>query len=252
MTAINILCRKQRDAIYLLTDGAHYTNDGIFVGNSTKVFLEPHWPGIITGRGVAIAVPILGTALSVRFATFDALVENIEAALPGMVEYYGIKKDAELVIAGFSKIRGAPEAYLINTTDTIPDGMTPAAVETAKADGSLPEKFKLQRLDDNVCSPAPTIAAVQGATELGHMVGFDLASDDPKIIESSLIQLVDTQRHSIYEDGLCWVGGNALLTILRGSGDVEQRIVKRWPDVIGEVMDPKRATSNVVPLRAAR
>jgi hypothetical protein len=70
---------------------------------------------VITGRGTAIAVPLLGAALSLSFSTFDALVAGIEDVLEGMVAYYGIG-NAEVILAGISAERG-PAAYMIVTSD---------------------------------------------------------------------------------------------------------------------------------------
>lgn len=230
MTAVNVVCQKRHNCLHVLTDGATYTNEGVLVGLGTKVFTEPNWPGVIAGRGSAIAVPLLGTALSLSFATFDALIDNVETVLEGMVKYYCIKGHAELIIAGFSEQRGGPESYLIKTSDELPFGIAP---EEAKASGFVPDAFKLLRLPDMVNGPVPQQEIVDAAVFEGFTT-----DDEPAFVVAGLAKLIEIQRHSIYEDGIHWIGGYAQLTTINVHG-VHQRILQRWPeDRIGELMKP--------------
>lgn len=231
MTAINIVCQKRLNLLHVLTDAAAYTPDGVLVGVGTKVFAEPNWPGVITGRGTAIAVPLLGAALSLSFSSFDAMVAGIENVLEGMVAYYGIG-NAEVILAGISAKRG-PEAYMIVTSDARPLGIT---LEDAKASGFWPEPFKLQRLDDMVCGPVPQKSVVEAAVELA---GFEMfgADDDPADVIAGLNTFIEMQRHSLYDDGICWVGGHAELVTVSAQG-ITHQIARRWTDKIGEPMKP--------------
>lgn len=230
MTAINVVCQKQHNCLHLVTDGATYTNEGILVGLGTKVFTEPNWPGVVAGRGSAIAVPLLGAALSNSFATFDAMIDNIEIVLEGMVKYYGIKGDAELIIAGFSERREGPESYLIKTSDALPFGIAPGK---AKASGFVPDAFKLLRLPDIVNGPVAQKEVVIAAAFEGFTT-----NDEPAFVVAGLAKLIEIQRHSIYDDGIHWIGGYAQLTTINSAG-IHQRILQRWPeDRIGELMKP--------------
>jgi hypothetical protein len=76
MTAINVACQKRHNLVQILTDGAAYNAQGDLLGVGTKVFAEPNWPGVVIGRGKAIAVPLLGAALSLSFSTFDAIISG--------------------------------------------------------------------------------------------------------------------------------------------------------------------------------
>lgn len=252
MTAIDVVCQPRHDLIHVMTDGASYTPDGVLVGFGTKVFVEPNWPGIITGRGTAIAVPLLGSALSVRFPTFDALIDGIEGCLADMVDHYRIVGAAELVIAGFSALRGAPECYVIETTDRAPVGVSEEKVGEAKAAGFLPDAYRLSRLPDAVCGPVP-IAEVAAAA---NYQGFSV-DDSPQVVVDCLSLMIEMQRHSVFDDGITWVGGYAQLTTIAADGRVSQSIVRRWAeDEIGRLMTPAAIdwhywspgrSSNIVP-----
>jgi hypothetical protein len=230
VTAINIVCQKRLNLVHVLTDGASYTPEGVLVGVGTKVFAEPNWPGVITGRGTAIAVPLLGAALSLSFSSFDAMVDGIEDVLEGMVAYYGIG-NAEVILAGISAERG-PEAHMIVTSDARPIGIT---LEDAKASGFWPEPFKLQRLDDMVCGPVPQTAVVEAAVVAGFEM-FD-ANDETADVIAGLTNFIEMQRHSLYDDGICWVGGHAELITVSAHG-INQQILRRWLDEIGKPMTP--------------
>lgn len=233
MTAINVVCQKRHKLVHVLTDAASYTPDGVLAGIGTKVFVEPNWPGVVTGRGTAIAVPLLGAALSLRFLSFDALVDGIEDVLEEMVDYYNIQGSAELVIAGISGNRG-PEAYMIVTDDAPPKG---CSLEAARASGHWPAPFRLQRLHDMTCGPVPTVAAINAAVEFA---GFEVfgTDDAPADVVAGLTTFIEMQRNSLFDDGICWVGGHAELTTISAEG-TSHRILKRWPDKVGELMKPK-------------
>jgi hypothetical protein len=96
--------------------------------------------------------------------------------------------------------------------------------------------FKLQRLDDMTCGPVPTPAAVSAAVEFANFEMFD-ADDDPAVVAEGLLAFVEMQRQSVFADGICWVGGHAELVTISQDG-INHRIVKRWPDRIGEPMKP--------------
>lgn len=232
MTAINVVCQKRHNIVQIMTDASAYTPDGVLVGIGTKCFVEPNWPGVITGRGTAIAIPLLGAALSIKFGNFDALVAGVEDVLEEMVDYYKITGYAELIIAGVSAERG-PEAYMIRTSDTAPIG---CSLEDAIASGHWPVPFKLQRLDDMTSGPLPTAAAVGEAVEFA---GFDMfkADDHPDVVTAGLLTFIEMQRQSLYDDRICWVGGHAEHITISDEG-IRHRILKRWPDKIGERINP--------------
>ncbi len=246
MTAVNCVCQPQHNCLDIVTDAASYTPAGVLVGVGTKVFTEPNWPGAIAGRGTAIAVPLLGAALSLSFATFDAMIEKIEEVLPGMVSYYGIEGHAELIIAGFSVARGGPEAYVIETSDAQPVGIDAAAAHQAKANGFLPDQFKLQRLPNIVVGPPPANDIIIKA----NFTGFTI-EDDPAFVVAGLAKMIEMQRQSKFRDGVCWIGGHAQIITINADG-VHQRILQRWPeDQIGEPMTPAPVDWSTWPAKAS-
>jgi hypothetical protein len=235
MTATNVLCLKQRREVRLTTDGAVYDMpSGIVRGIGTKVFPIAHWPGVVTGRGTSIAVVVLGQELSWRFDTFDDAVEGAESLLPGLVENYRIRGAVELVIAGWSTRAQEPQAYVIETTDDLPFGMTADELDAheMRAGMILPPSFSLTRLDDDVHGPVLTADVAIANRWKGH----DLEAPVGDIIQACR-HTVECQR-LLTQDGLHLVGGFIEHTVITRDS-VSQRILHRWPeDTIGRPIEP--------------
>jgi hypothetical protein len=236
MTATNIVCQPHNRCVLAVCDGAQYTSEGLLLGIGTKVATAPHWPGFITSRGGMIPAAILGRHLTSHFATFDLLVAGIEEKYPEFVKSYGFDTIPsslvpELIIAGWSAARDRPESYVICINDDLPPGH-----DISDSRAILPQEYRLLPLP--ACTAGPAIVG----TDLARAAGFDGVRVKQSIETSiaDLTKLIELQRR-FKPDGIdhYFVGGFAELTIVR-SDSIEQRILRRWPDVIGERIDPFR------------
>jgi hypothetical protein len=253
MSATNIVCQPRHRCLHAVTDGASYLPDGTLVSIAPKAFSIPHWPGVVTGRGTTVMTPLLAWALSAKFATFDAAVAGTESVLPGIVEDFNLSPHhCELIIAGWSKQRNAPEVYVIKTTGEQPRYHSDEhRSEVANGTRYLSEPMRLVRLPDLVAGPklSPQIMAESG------FPGIDLDHEPAEMVER-LRFVLECQRHDPNPEGKCWVGGFVQITTVTPDR-IEQRILHRWDeDTVGRLIEPAppdwsqfHAKSNVVKLR---
>jgi hypothetical protein len=207
-----------------------YSNDGVVQGLGSKIFPISHWPGVICIRGAARAV-LVSQWLSGEFADFDAAIDGIEAVLPTFAAAADLHMDSELILAGWSASRSAPESYLITTGNELPVGTTE---EQAAAAAHLPQAFTLQRLPDTITGP---VVQDFGVITDANFEGFDV-DGPPDLAIWNLRKLIEMQRQTGHTNGVYWVGGFAQLATITPAG-ITQRILQRWPeDRIGAPMTP--------------
>lgn len=232
MTAINIVCVKRLNALFVVADAARYRPDGVAVGFGTKIFTVPHWPGVVALRGAAVASPIVGDELAEKFATFDELVDGIEGVLPEIIRAWSLQNQhVELLIGGWSRERGAPESYVIETTSELPVATTEA--DAAQAE-HLPAPFTLHSLPACVDGPAVTDMELIIAA---NWEGVDVNAP-AETIAWSMQKFIEIQRQAVWSDGIHWIGGFAQLATVTPGG-VSQKILTRWPeDRRGELLKP--------------
>lgn len=232
MTAINLVCSKRLNAAFITADAARYEPSGIVSSFTTKVFTMPHWPGATAVRGAAVASHILGDELANAFATFDDAVAGIETKLPEMVEAWPFLKDrpVELLLAGWSTERNAPESYVINTTSDLPVCTTADEAEAAE---HLPPPFTLHRLPDRIDGPAVLDTDMIIAA---NWEGIDESS--AASVSWSMLKFMEMQRQADYGDGVHWIGGFCQLATITPHG-ISQTILTRWDeDTVGEWIRP--------------
>ena len=230
MTAINIVC--QPSCVHVLTDGAMYDAEGYVTGIGTKVFTVPAWPGLVACRGPAFATAVIGQELSWRYATFDSMVAGIENVLEDIVDEYTafFPPEIELLLAGWSAERSRSEGYVIQTCAA---PITEEQLSELRAAGQtpiVPQPYELRRLPDAVTAP---VVGHEIGCAAGYM-GIDVNATPDRVIETMRLVL-ECQRHQ-YEDGY-FVGGHAELTTVTPDG-IQQRVLDRWPDEIGELITP--------------
>jgi hypothetical protein len=80
------------------------------------------------------------------------------------------------------------------------------------------------------------MAVVEAAVEFADFEMF-AADDEAADVIAGLTTFIEMQRHSFYDDGICWVGGHAELVTVSAQG-INHQIVRRWNDNIGEPMRP--------------
>jgi hypothetical protein len=234
MSANNILCLPQHSAVLVASDTAVYTRDGIVRDFASKILPVGHWPGIVTGRGTAIAAVLLSPKLATMFSSFDDLIAGIEAALPLIVARLGVPIEYELLIAGWSEARQAPESYMIQTSEMTGHDNTADELDAARAAGFIVQPYTLAPLPACVSGPPLRADATIDAT-------FEGFPGDGSSLEANMrvLRLVlEAQRHQPDRNGFHWVGGAAELAIVTPDG-VQMMEPQHWnEDRVGDLVRP--------------
>jgi hypothetical protein len=240
MTAINIARSLRHKIVYVVTDGAYYDiSDGIVAAFGTKVFSVPSWPGVVATRGSALATALVGSELTMHFQSFDEVVNGIEEAVEAaeedwhdLFERCGMST-IEIFLAGWSHERDQPESYIMRTGSEKGAVTDDAATEDIELD--VPT-LKLVALPVMAVAPAVTNEQIS----IAGIERFD-ANDEPSVVIQGLRHAIEAQRHALYHaDGASYhaVGGFAQLTTVTPDG-IQQRILTRWNDEIGEPITPE-------------
>jgi hypothetical protein len=160
------------------------------------------------------------------------LVIGVSAEVAKLVKRYQFDEwDAdfhpELIFAGWSVERDRPESYVLNITDDLPIG------EVNVANGIVPKAYQLQELPACCAGPPVPLDVMRAAGVYGVRAGRSLQE-----CISDLETVVELQRRR-HINGVdhCVVGGFAELTIVTPDV-IEQRILFRWPDKVGEKVNP--------------
>jgi hypothetical protein len=227
MTAIIVVCQPRHNVVHVVTDGAIYRQDQTVVAFGNKVAAVPHWPGIVTSAGNAAATPLFGWDLAQQFASFDDLIRDGEAVLPELSRSFGLPSAATMIFAGISAERG-PEAYSFRTEDVVPPMSTREELEASEC---YDAPFKLVKLPAVVMTPVPSDQSIAAG-----YAGLDVDAD-PESALWSMRKVLTMQRHMKLPEGLGGIGGFGQLTTISADG-IAQRIIQRWPDVLGAPLRP--------------
>jgi hypothetical protein len=230
-----IISLRQREAVHILCDGAVYDSGGTLQGVLSKSFAIPHLSAVIAARGPAVALPFIATRLSTLFSSFDELAAGIEAELPKIIEdsetLFALSgaTSTEMAVIGWSEKDDIGKAFTIQTDDA-------SETRAEYADIEQPESFKLIERPVAFALPAPS-------AEIMRAAGLRSDIDIDKIVpEIDLLQIMEMQRQSLIEfngQEIYVVGGLALLSTVRRGGTITQRVIHRWPDAIGELIQPE-------------
>jgi hypothetical protein len=233
-----LITLRQRDAVSILCDGAGYDSGGALQCVLSKAFAIPHLSAVIATRGAAVSLPFIATRLSTEFSSFDDLVSGIEEKLPKIIldseALFALSGAAstEMAVIGWSDQNDSGMAFTIQTGDVSDTRAEYAGVEQ-------PESFKLIERPDAFALPAPSADIMRDA-------GFRGDANIERIIpEIDLLQILEMQRQSLIEyngQDICVVGGLALLSTVARGGSITQRVIHRWPDEIGELIQPAPIT----------
>lgn len=175
--------------------------------------------------------------------------------MPGIVADFNLSAhNCELILAGWSSLRNAPETYVIKTTAEEPRYHTDEhRREVAEGTRYFPGPMRLIRLPDVVAGPK---LSQQIIAESGFP-GVDLDHSPQQMIER-LRFAIECQRHDKNADGICYAGGFVQVTTVTPDR-IEQRILHRWEeDKIGQLIKPSpvdwstwHAQTNVVKMKHA-
>lgn len=227
MTALNLVAQPKHNLLHLLHDSALYADDLGVVAFGSKSIVIPHWPGFVTGVGIAASVPSFAYALA-QGGAFDEVIEKAPAILPALIAAGDWGKGGEVLIGGISAERG-PEYYSFRLTETLPPGVT---LEEARASGFWGDApGSLTKLPGVIMTPVPSMPDVIAA----KFEGID-PDADPDLVVWSMRKHLEMQRHMKLPDGVGYIGGFATLTTVSPEG-VRQRVVDRWADVAGTSFD---------------
>jgi hypothetical protein len=225
MTAINVVQRPH--AIHMLTDAASYTPDGTLGAIGPKAHPVPHLNAVFSSRGPRLFMPLVGEYIFHAFASFDQMVDGLVLHVRAATEAYAptLQRCAhgasfDLVVAGWSTARKRPETYVL--TDHENYGF---AAWTLQPFGSL--------------LITPWDADLAGRLKLtqAELAGkLDPVKDGLRILEAQRFVKAIQRNETEAAHG---VGGFAQLTTVTAE-NITTRILKRWPDPIGEKLDPTR------------
>lgn len=227
----------QRDAGYLLTDGATYSADVKLMRIGEKAHAFPASGFALTATG-AENVGILAGLVLAGLGDFDAIMERggerlrswyeigggADVADPGYAnQFTGRRGEANLLMVGWSRKDGRPKACGVYLYDEATDGnVTP---------------FELAEIRGFGATPFPEMDACQAAGFAPFLSGSrdPIAIADSMTPDVDLLHFMEIQRR-IHRPSV--VGGLALLTKVTAEG-IEQRVIHRWKeDAVGKFIEP--------------
>lgn len=230
MTAICIV--RTSDAIAIASDGAFYDDDGVVRQIASKVTTIPSASFAITSRGASVAHHAFCSAIfwsSEPIVTFDdvvryaaplarhALAETVQRSIPSTWQF-------TLFLCGWSIERDRMETYRISSREW--DGVPAFTLVPLPAVYYAPDPPGFIMAD----------VGIEPASELTAMPS-DAAQYACRTIMSC--RLCDDGS------GHAKVGAFIELTVVRRDA-LQAQIVHRWPDRIGERMDPARGTPHEI------
>lgn len=219
MTAVVFI--RRADAIVAASDGSVCDPDGRVVGFRSKLQAVPEWSMIMSARGHdAMLDSIRGQTRDAE--TFDRFIEIIPTALRKIVDHYREivpNFHGTLVFAGLSESKGEFEGYRCSSSPL------------EYVDGETPEPYTMSPLP--ICYLAPVIS-----DKLLGPFGL-LAADNEEELAMRMICAARADQHK-YSNGTGYGVGGFVQLMVATREKIETRIVHRWPDLIGEKIDPSR------------
>jgi len=232
MTAIAIY--RSQDSIVFASDGASYDpSNGAFTGCTSKVALMPEWSCVIAQRGAGGFLALLRARLGPEVVDFDDLLDRLPTHTRGLHADFVARgypyPNVSLFIGGWSEARERFETYTLRSRD----------ISLPNAEGGEPfsiEAFKLAPLPEFHAAPYPTEELFErfgAGTNALPMTAADLTL--------RTVCAARALRCAPSEEDKCEyvVGGFLQLTILKRN-EIASEIVHRWPDPVGEKIDPTR------------
>lgn len=239
MTAINIFRKKA--SVSMLVDGAGYDALGIYRQPVLKCIPIPHLRAAVATRGSEAATPLFASLLA-RFTSFDqALAEGAELIEDNFDDIQSVLKrspeaECQIFLAGWSESKNAPESYVLTSFFNPAQGLEP---------------WEFHPLEEASAAPLPSPSAIAAAgLAITSVERFNPVIDGVKLMEAQRATRVHVTADE-RGDELCLVGAFAMLTTITAAG-VEQRVIHRWADKIGERMNVTTANLNRHQRRMAR
>lgn len=220
------IAQKFSDRVELATDGAIYDQTGVLVRTGQKVWASAFVPLAVTGRGNFEVVADIASAIVIAadsLQSFDQTITWLIDRLSTFADRSGSDDGNQFLIGGISE-RDGPVILLFSTKggDILPGGCEV-------------RPFVLFDVGDNIfAGPVPDVdeALLSG---LAFPVGAALALDSMRKQKGGNPHRTDIQDHY-------GIGGHIDYTVITVAG-VEVQRIHEWPDVIGQPIDPFRATA---------
>lgn len=231
MTAIVVV--KSSARISLLTDRALYDAEGVVRHIDRKVYPVVSWNGAIFGLG-NLAGSFIGASAAEAFGSFDEFVAKSATAIRDAFERAVASGEmtgqtmVELHAFGWSEARDRTEAYVLHSS-AVSAGTSPLFEWAA----SIQKTF--------ISSPVPSLSDWYWLHRQGAEIDIDYDA-----------QTFDAERHGLplmevlrriraepefLPSEAYLVGGGVDLTEITRDG-VTQRMLREWPDVVGEPILP--------------
>ena len=202
MTAINAVVMANRQSGFIITDSIASDDDGSIVGFGAKVWTMPHIGGAIAVRGYVEHLVWAAHRLG-DFATFDAMLsgatESLRHGWPSMIDLIG-EHHCAVVVIGWSESAKRIKLMITNSRDN----------------------FVFAECQ-NHCAPLPDDSQTATLKATGNPIADAMA-------------VLELQRSM--PDLTLRIGGHAVLTTVGANGAISQRLLKRWPDVVGQRIAP--------------
>ncbi|HEY4200057.1 MAG TPA: hypothetical protein VGM83_05815 [Devosiaceae bacterium] len=219
----SIVVLRQTDRVSVLTDGAAYRNDGTIVGENAKVYALPHLNAVITVRGSQAAFAMIAGWLTCNVFAYNDLRHSLPEILSVLTPADGAGETIEVVVAGFTNAGGADSFFIVNH-DRHPEApilkaLTIGGISMMPGGDSVKVAveplFPVPMTNVDQLDPEEIGLAIMGAQR-------QILDDVPGLLRAAKAHLVGrfAQMTSIYRD------------------HIDTRILKRWPDPIGDKINP--------------
>lgn len=232
MTAVNVIVRPDR--AFLMTDGAFYTPDGRIIALGNKALPIANLNAAIAVRGLQAVVPIFALDFSIRYVSFDDMIDRVADDLrvwhenrAHVVDESGWF-DVELYIVGWSEAKQCAQAFSITTRD-YGDGEEPCTLRDCGRQTIAPG---LSEEEETVRLPQLGVHVDARTFERD----FDPARHGIAIMEAQRRAL---EQLSFVDEPFCSIGGHISCTEV-GKDGVRQRVIHRWAqDKPGQAFEPE-------------
>jgi hypothetical protein len=231
MTAFVLI--RTPEAVVVASDGIFYDENGIVCGTGSKAIIVPEWSCVIVMQGQGGFLQSVRCRLGQDCTSFDDMLRKIVQVSEDERKFCierGYIRDFNMALAGWSESRERFETYALHSVDSeLPAGSVPGSQSI--------EPWKL--------TAVPAIYGAPGADQKqrdrfglnvdGSVNGFEYAQ---RGIWAARYSRFPFQLGKTLPEGHC-VGGFLEVSILRRDR-IETSIVHRWPDPVGEMIDPTR------------
>lgn len=235
MTALNVIKSKRRKEIILVTDGANYHADGRLTLIAPKVHLMPHFSGFVMHSGGSAWDPAILSVFSSFASSTDDLFKKAGTLLYGVSDKYaGLSNEpiGRVIFGGWSDSRDDMRLGVVFSEEAADIDQDDMAYGKEIIQ---PIAYRVQELigDQLLCQPT-----FEQRVWIEGWGGPVYNVDDITDFDRFASFLLTAQR----EIGVPYRGVGGFGQITRITKDESTvRIFERFPDVVGEIMQPIKA-----------